>query len=104
MYITSSVQSDSYKQFGFLDIKPLVMQVEVSVGKCFVLCVCVLDVCSYQRASYLSLNLSVELNHLCCCSGLDAMTYLWDLRTGKCVIPLEGHLKGVLAVAFSPDS
>ena len=37
-------------------------------------------------------------------SGLDAMAHVWDLRTGKCAIALEGHLRGVLAVAFAPDS
>lgn len=35
--------------------------------------------------------------------GLDAYGRVWDLRSGRCVMFLEGHLKPVLAVDFSDD-
>lgn len=36
-------------------------------------------------------------------SGLDSFGRVWDLRTGRCVMFLEGHLKEVYAVNFSPN-
>ncbi len=36
-------------------------------------------------------------------SGLDAFGRVWDLRTGRCIMFLEGHLKSILAVDFSPN-
>ena len=36
------------------------------------------------------------------CSGFDGCGRLWDLRSGKCVLLLDGHLKGVLTITFSP--
>lgn len=42
----------------------------------------------------------------CClpsCSGLDATGRVWDLRSGKCILMLDGHLKNVLAIDFSPN-
>lgn len=46
--------------------------------------------------------------HFCCClslplRGLDAYGRVWDLRTGRCVMFLDGHLKSVLTVDFSPS-
>jgi FOG: WD40 repeat len=35
--------------------------------------------------------------------GLDAFGRVWDLRTGRCIMFLEGHLKSVFSVDFSPD-
>ena len=28
---------------------------------------------------------------------------MWDLRTGQCVMPLDGHLKKVLGIDFARD-
>ena len=36
-------------------------------------------------------------------SGLDARGLVWDLRTGQCIMPLDGHLKNVLAIDFAPN-
>jgi len=36
-------------------------------------------------------------------SGMDGYGRVWDLRTGRCVMFLEGHLKSVLAVDFAAD-
>ncbi|KAK7880990.1 hypothetical protein WMY93_032385 [Mugilogobius chulae] len=35
--------------------------------------------------------------------GLDAFGRVWDLRTGRCVVFLEGHLKEIYSVNFSPN-
>lgn len=35
--------------------------------------------------------------------GMDAVGRVWDLRTGRNVLKLEGHVKPVLAVDFSPN-
>lgn len=37
------------------------------------------------------------------CSGLDGFGRVWDIRTGRCIMFMEGHLKGVLSVDFSPS-
>lgn len=37
------------------------------------------------------------------CSGLDAFARVWDLRTGRCVMFLEGHLKEIYGINFSPN-
>lgn len=36
-------------------------------------------------------------------SGLDSFGRVWDLRTGRCVMFLEGHLSSVFGVDFSPN-
>lgn len=36
-------------------------------------------------------------------SGLDAFGRVWDLRTGRCVMFLEGHLGSIFGVDFSPN-
>lgn len=35
--------------------------------------------------------------------GLDAFGRVWDLRTGRCVMFLEGHLGSIYGVDFSPN-
>lgn len=35
--------------------------------------------------------------------GMDAFGRVWDLRTGRCIMFMEGHLKSVLAINFSPN-
>lgn len=35
--------------------------------------------------------------------GLDAFGRVWDLRTGRCIMFLEGHLKEIYGVNFSPN-
>jgi len=39
----------------------------------------------------------------CLPSGLDAFGRVWDLRTGRCIMFLEGHLKEIYGVNFSPN-
>ena len=36
-------------------------------------------------------------------SGQDAYGRVWDLRTGRCVMFMEGHLKSLLSIDFSPN-
>lgn len=42
-------------------------------------------------------------NRLCPTRGLDSFGRVWDLRTGRCVVFLEGHLKELYSVNFSPN-
>ena len=35
--------------------------------------------------------------------GMDSCARIWDLRSGKCLMVLQGHLKNVLTVDFSPN-
>eukprot|EP00884_Botryococcus_braunii_P020976 jgi/Botrbrau1/7562/Bobra.0159s0012.1 len=35
--------------------------------------------------------------------GLDAYGRVWDLRTGRSIMTLEGHVKGILAADWSPN-
>jgi len=36
-------------------------------------------------------------------SGFDARGLIWDLRTGRNIIALDGHLKKVISICFSPN-
>jgi U4/U6 small nuclear ribonucleoprotein PRP4 len=36
-------------------------------------------------------------------SGLDAIGRVWDLRSGKTCMVLDGHVKDILAMDFSPN-
>lgn len=36
-------------------------------------------------------------------SGLDAIGRVWDLRTGRTAMVLDGHVEGILTIAFSPN-
>ncbi|POW19753.1 hypothetical protein PSHT_04260 [Puccinia striiformis] len=40
---------------------------------------------------------------LLCSGGLDAIGRVWDLRSGKTVMVLDGHVKDILAIDFSPN-
>lgn len=35
--------------------------------------------------------------------GLDAIGRVWDLRTGRTAMVLDGHVQGILSIAFSPN-
>lgn len=35
--------------------------------------------------------------------GLDAIGRVWDLRTGKTAMVLDGHIQAIFATAFSPN-
>ncbi len=35
--------------------------------------------------------------------GMDSFGRVWDLRTGQCIMFLEGHLKGIISIDWSPD-
>jgi len=37
-------------------------------------------------------------------SGLDGIGRIWDLRTGRTAMVLEGHLKPIFATTFAPNS
>jgi len=37
------------------------------------------------------------------CRGLDAFGRVWDLRTGRCIMFMEGHSKAVYGIDFSPN-
>ena len=37
------------------------------------------------------------------CRGLDAFGRVWDLRTGRCIMFMEGHLKSLYGIDFSPN-
>ena len=56
----------------------------------------------WHLKSILFLFLIIVLS-ICLSSGTDAFGRVWDLRTGRCIMFLEGHLKSVLAVNFSPN-
>ena len=34
---------------------------------------------------------------------LGGIGQLWDLRSGKCIMPLVGHVKQILSIDFSPN-
>lgn len=34
---------------------------------------------------------------------MDSFGRVWDLRTGRCIMFMEGHLKGVLGIDISPN-
>lgn len=52
---------------------------------------------------FLLLSRSIITNQLCPIRGLDSFGRVWDLRTGRCVVFLEGHLKEIYSVNFSPN-
>ena len=37
------------------------------------------------------------------CRGLDAFGRVWDLRTGRCIMFMEGHSKALYGIDFSPN-
>lgn len=39
----------------------------------------------------------------CSFSGLDAFGRVWDLRTGRCIMLMEGHQNSILDVEWSPS-
>lgn len=46
---------------------------------------------------YQNLNLTISFKK----SGQDAYGRVWDLRTGRCIMFMEGHLKSILSVDFN---
>lgn len=36
-------------------------------------------------------------------SGLDAIGRVWDLRTGRTAMVLDGHVQAIFGIAFSPN-
>ena len=36
-------------------------------------------------------------------SGLDAIGRVWDLRTGRTAMVLDGHVQGIYGIDFSPN-
>jgi U4/U6 small nuclear ribonucleoprotein PRP4 len=41
--------------------------------------------------------------NVCIFSGLDCYGRVWDLRTGRCIMFLEGHQKEIPTVGWSPN-
>ena len=39
----------------------------------------------------------------CMRSGLEAIVWIWDIRTGRSVMYLKGHVKQVIGLDFSPN-
>lgn len=35
--------------------------------------------------------------------GLDAIGRVWDLRTGRTAMVLDGHVQGIFGISFSPN-
>jgi WD40 repeat protein len=35
--------------------------------------------------------------------GLDAIGRVWDLRSGRTAMVLDGHVQGIYGIAFSPN-
>jgi len=63
--------------------------------------VCVLQL---VRVFLVGLRFSVVTSRsLSPCRGLDSFGRMWDLRTGRCVMFMEGHMKSILCVDFSPN-
>ena len=50
----------------------------------------------HDSGSGLNVNLSL-------CSGLDAIGRVWDLRTGRTAMVLDGHVQAIFSIAFSPN-
>ena len=46
---------------------------------------------------------SLTLSQLAVTGGHDAIGRVWDLRIGKNVLVLQGHVKEVLGVDFAPN-
>ena len=38
-----------------------------------------------------------------CTRGLDAISRVWDLRTGRTAMVLDGHVQAIFAISFSPN-
>lgn len=36
-------------------------------------------------------------------SGLDAIGRVWDLRSGRTAMVLDGHVQAIFAITFSPN-
>ena len=36
-------------------------------------------------------------------SGLDAIGRVWDLRTGRTAMVLDGHVQAIFSISFSPN-
>lgn len=52
---------------------------------------------------FLIFNLTHKPVFLTFCRGMDSFARVWDLRTGRCIMFMEGHLKGVLGIDISPN-
>ena len=50
------------------------------------------------------ISVSCVLNLVCTFhSAMDGCGRLWDLRSGKCLLLMDGHQSGVLGIDFSPN-
>ena len=72
------------------------------------MCVCVcLSVCPYicvYARKLMHISVSCVLNLVCTFhSAMDGCGRLWDLRSGKCLLLMDGHQSGVLGIDFSPN-
>ena len=60
------------------------------------------DLSSLLRKSFRS-SLKITANDLQPHSGLDAIGRVWDLRTGRTAMDLNGHVLAIYAMDFSPN-
>lgn len=47
--------------------------------------------------------ISISLISLAISSGLDAIGRVWDLRTGRTAMVLDGHVQAIYGIDFSPN-
>jgi U4/U6 small nuclear ribonucleoprotein PRP4 len=60
----------------------------------------------YRQETHHKPVYSVSFHHdgsLICSGGSDAICRVWDIRTGRAIMTLEGHAEAVLTLDFSPD-
>ena len=62
----------------------------------------VMDLSSPPRESFRP-SLKITTDYLEFCSGLDAIGRVWDLRTGRTAMDLNGHILAIYAMDFSPN-
>ena len=62
-------------------------------------CMCARVCCKFVT----SLTCVVHTAYLISHSAMDGCGRLWDLRSGKCILLMDGHLSGVLGIDFSPN-
>jgi hypothetical protein len=60
-------------------------------------CIGCLWVIGIQRVLYIN-NADIFVHR-----GLDAVGRVWDLRTGRTAMVLDGHVQGIFGIAFSPN-
>ena len=55
-----------------------------------------------SKNSFFNSN-SNHISYLITSSGLDAIGRVWDLRTGRTAMVLDGHVEAIFSISFSPN-